>query len=212
MATQPPVNQGNSPSNLRLTNFLSSLDMGNQVAKACRFAVQIIPTSFVNNRLPNNDLMYMCDAAELPGRGFDVTEVRYYGPSQAFPNNTQYNTANFSFICRQKSKERYFFDQWMDVINPVSSFNFEYANNYFSEIKIYQFAEYSSKDQQQNPNKGPLPQNNSAPDIVYGWTLRKAYPILVQPQQVTWADQDILRLQVTFTYKYWDRLDFMNTQ
>ena len=43
------------------------------------------------------------------------------------------------------------------------------------------------------------------PEIIYGWKLLKAWPMMVNPQQVTWADTDILRLQVTFAYKYWDR-------
>ena len=200
----------------------------------------------MQDRLPDNDLIYMCDAAQLPGRGFGVTEVRYYGPSQALPNNSEYETASFSFICRQTARERFFFDEWMNVINPVSNFHFEYANNYWSDIVIYQLGEFSSKDPtplgfgglsinnptwSPQPGRGPLTRNDeeslrmreaarggtaaldqsraTAPDIIYGWTLRRAWPILVSPQQVTWQDQDILRLQVTFTYKNWDRENFM---
>ena len=39
----------------------------------------------------------------------------------------------------------------------------------------------------------------------YQWSLLRAYPMQVHPQAVTWADQDLLRLQVSFAYKYWDR-------
>lgn len=236
--SDPTINQGNSPPNLRMTDFISKFNQLQGPAKACRFGVQINPASFIQQRLPTNDLIYMCDSAQFPGRGFGVTEIRYYGPSRALPNNSEYETASFTFICNQKSRERYYFDEWMNIINPVDNFNFEYANNYCSDIKVYQFAEYSTKDQTRNgfgaiqrsggftpftqrqeqqlnadeANKtiAPQPQNASGPDIIYGWTLRNAWPILVAPQQVTWQDQDILRLQVTFTYRYWDRKDFMN--
>jgi hypothetical protein len=192
------INQINPPSNLNLNHFMSRLNELGNVAQSCRFAVQFSP---VSRNLPANDLIYVCDSVEFPGRGFDVTEVRYYGPSQVFPNNSMYQQANFSFICRQRSVERKFFDDWMDIINPPTSFNFEYAANYYSTVKIYQLANYSSKNSQ---TQGAV----TSGDVIYGWTLRKAYPILVVPQQVTWADNDILRLQVTFTYKYWDREDF----
>ena len=54
-------------------------------------------------------------------------------------------------------------------------------------------------------NSAKMTDKTIKPIATYGWRLNKAWPTLVNPQQVTWADQDILRLQVTFTYKYWDR-------
>lgn len=229
--------QSNAPSNLNMNNVIGAMNQLQGFAKSCRFAVKIEPIGRVaNSRLKVNDFIYMCDSAELPGRGFDVTEVRYYGPSQAFPNNTMYNTANFSFLCRQASPERQYFDDWMEIINPTNSFNFEYADNYYAQITIFQFGEWSSKDPAQNgstssKNVNPMaqalpftetqeqnlrqqeragnvraaPMNATAPDVIYSWRLNKAWPTLVAPQAVTWADNDVLRLQVTFAYKYWDR-------
>ena len=98
----------------------------------------------------------------------------------------------------------------MDIINPTSSFDFEYANNYFADIKIFQFAEYAKNEGGFLEQRGQV--STGSPDVIYGWTLRKAWPILVAPQQVTWAETDIVRLQVTFTYKYWDRRDFLRQQ
>jgi len=210
MALAIPKIQPNSsiPNNLSIQNFISKLDQLGAPAKGCRFAVQIFPRR--PDRLSDcSDLLYLCDAAQFPGRGFGVTEVRYYGPSFALPNNSEYQAATFSFICNQKSAERYFFDEWMDVINPTSSFNFEYAENYYSDIKVYQLAEFSSKDPAQREEGRPLPQPDSAPDVIYGWTLRRAWPVLVAPTEVSWQDQDIIRLQVTFSYRFWDRKDFM---
>lgn len=206
------VKQTKPDGDTTINRFVKKLDELGAPAKACRFGVQINPKSATSSKLPltHQDLFHVCDAAQLPGRGFGVTEVRYYGPSQAFPNNSQYETATFSFICNQHSLERYYFDQWMEIINPTSTFNFEYANNYFADIKIIQFAEYAANEGNFLEQRGQT--STRSPDIIYGWTLRKAWPILVAPQQVTWADSDILRLQVTFTYKYWDREDFIGQQ
>lgn len=209
MPTQDPtIKQKNIVSNFSMQDFISKFNELKGPAKSCRFAVEIVPRQFMQQRLPNNDLIYMCESAQFPGRGFGVTEVRYYGPSKALPNNTEYDTASFSFICRQSSKERFYFDEWMNIINPIDNFNFEYANNYYCDIKIYQFAEFSTKVTQ-NGLDSILRPAQASPDVIYGWTLRNAWPILVTPQQVTWQDQDILRLQVTFTYRYWDTVDFV---
>lgn len=189
-------NQTNAPNNLGIPDFLSQVSALGGLARGCKFAVKIEPTgSAVIPLAQNNSLMYMCDAVDFPGRGFNLTEVRYYGPSMALPNNTQYEVANLSFLCRVASRERQFFDDWMDIINPTGSFNFEYAENYYSRIKIYQLGET------------PAAQGSKAPLVTYAWQLNKAWPILVNPQSVTWADQDVLRLQVSFTYKWWDRPD-----
>lgn len=189
--------QTNAPQSLRMDNIMAAAGQFGGFARACRFAVTITPmrTSSGTSRVPRNDLIYMCDAAEFPGRGFGVTEVRYYGPSLALPNNTEYQTANFSFLCRVSSKERQFFDDYMETINPTNSFNFEYAQNYWSEVKIFQFGET------------PAIAGGDTPGVVYSWRLLKAWPILVNPQPVSWGETDILRLQVTFSYNYWDRPD-----
>ena len=194
--------QTNIPTELSIKDFKKAADSLGQFAKSCRFVVRINPSLTMSNVLPQNDLIYMCEAAEFPGRGFDVTQIRYYGPSQVMPNNTMYNTCNLQFLCRTASTERAFFDDWMDYINPTTTFNFEYPNNYYCTIQIFQLAEFAFGPgwNWKDPNSQP-----KDPLAVYGWTLNKAWPTLVNPQQVTWADQDILRLQVTFAYKYWDR-------
>lgn len=196
------VDQKNIPQQLTMNNFRAAADQAGQFAKGCRFVVRIGQPRGVTSQIPD-DLYLMCEAVEFPGRGFNVTETRYYGPSQAFPNNTMYNTANMQFICRTNSPERFFFDEWMDFINPTATFNFSYPADYWSEISIFQLAEFGTRTGAAPVYKDPT--SKLGQFASYGWTLYKAWPTLVNPQQVTWADNDILRLQVTFSYKYWDR-------
>jgi hypothetical protein len=198
----PTVSQQNIPTQLDINTFNSAINNAGQFAKGCRFLAVIQPPNTIGN-MPS-DLHLMCEAVELPGRGFNVTETRYYGPSMSFPNNTMYNTANMSFLCRTNSPERFFFDEWMEYINPTSTFNFAYPQDYWARILIYQFSEYG-KENPGSSGKKMNPTEKLIPKAIYGWTLHKAWPTLVNPQQMSWADNDILRLQVTFSYKYWDR-------
>ena len=188
----------NIPSQLSLDKMFGSLNANKSVTKGCRFIVKInlqgllLNLSYSASIQP--DLIYAADAAEFPGRGFNVSEARYYGPRQLTPNNTIYGDGiNISFICRSKSLERRLFDDWMDIINPITTFHFKYPKDYYADIDIFHYAEYADGN------------NSSSPSLLYGWKLLNAWPTLVTPQQVSWADSDILRLQVTFAYKRWVR-------
>lgn len=179
-----------------LQRFKSVLDEGGSLSKACRYIVAIKPPQSLQTW--PRDLHYLCETADFPGRGFSIAQGRYYGPAQAFPTNTEYQPLSLTFMCRADSRERRFFDDWLDYINPVNSFNFRYPNSYYSEVDIYQYAEWGSPGF-----------STPTAHISYSWKLRKAWPILINDQAVNWADQDILRLQVTFAYKYWERTELL---
>jgi hypothetical protein len=78
------------------------------------------------------ELPYLCEVAEIPRRGFMNMDVRYYGPNEKLPFLTQYEDMNLTFLCRNKSYERQFFDDWMSIINPTNTFDFNYRESYES--------------------------------------------------------------------------------
>lgn len=193
----------NPPKNLTLVDFRSKIDSLGSLAKQCRYYVRISPAGTTNviAKLGYNyllqDLSYLCDATEMPGRAFETLETRYYGPPLHLPCNTKYtNEISMSFMTRSQGYERQLFDDWMGLINPINNFNFEYAKNYYAQIDVYQLSEASAKG-----STG----RQSAPEATYMWSLQNAWPASVNPQSVTWADNDVLRLSVSFLYQYWTR-------
>lgn len=196
----------NSPSNLSILDLSSYINTLGGPAKQCRFAIRIMPSGSSNilTKIGYNnfikDMTYLCEATELPGRGFDIASARYYGPSINFPRNSKYAEGiDMTFLCRTESFERQMFDDWMEVINPSNIYDFNYAKDYYAEIQIFQFAEYNKNSQGQSPG------TVKAPTATYAWSLHKAWPMVVNPQPVTWADNDILRLSITFAYQSWTR-------
>lgn len=190
----------NSPSNLSIIDLGSQINSLGGPAKQCRFAVRIMPAGSSNivTRIGYGnfirDMTYLCEATELPGRGFDIASARYYGPSINFPRNTKYAEGiDMTFLCRAQSFERQLFDDWLEVINPTNIYDFNYPKDYYAEIQIFQLAEYAQTQQAK------------APIATYAWSLHKAWPMVVNPQAVTWADNDVLRLSVTFAYQSWSR-------
>ena len=210
-------NGSNAPTQVAINDMLSALNGQDQVTKGCRFIVRIKPQGLLGRLSYFNDIsktmIFACDAAEFPGRGFQVSEMRYYGPKQMMPSNTTYGDGvTLSFLVRSKTFERQFFDDWMDIINPPTTFHFKYPADYYSTVEIFHYAEFGKEGSGTGGAKVPTNIRGNAspaikydPQVLYGWELRKAWPTMIAPQQVTWADTDVLRLQVTFAFKYWVR-------
>lgn len=202
MANIRKNNITNPPQQLTMTDVYGIVSAQGGPAKSCRFVVKIVPQGqYLVEKAANmrtigqfRDLSYLCEAAEMPGRGFVNLDGRYYGPNFKIPFQSQYEDTSMTFICRTESMERQFFDDWMELINPTHLWNFNYRDSYTAQIHIYQIAD--------------TPVSNSAdlvPKATYQWTLHDAYPIVVNPQQVSWADDNFQRLTISFTYTKWTR-------
>lgn len=185
----------NPLTNLTMNDVRAVSSQYGGLAKSARFAVRINPAqahlSFGYGQFLR-DFTYLCEAAEMPGRGFQSLDVRYYGPNQKLPFQSQYEDITMTFLCRSESFERQFFDDWMEIINPTNSFDFSYRSEYQTTIEVIQLAEYGAAAARY-------------PKETYKITLFNAYPTLVNPQPMTWADDQVQRLGVTFTYHKWKR-------
>lgn len=186
----------NAPADLSMIDFKAISDDFGGLVKSNRFAVRIgVPRFGVSYSNFVRNLTYLCEIAEMPGRGFMNVDVRYYGPNQKLPYNTQYEDITLTFLCRNEAFERQFFDDWMNWINPVNTFDFNYRDEYSVEIDIFQYTDVDEDD-------------TDTPTPKYNVTLRDAYPILVNPQAMTWSDDQFQRLSVTFTYTKWIRKNY----
>lgn len=196
---KPEIDLSNAISDVSMLSGLSALSDDGGLNKSARFAVRLsLPIGLMgewNKKGIADELVYLCEAAEMPGRAFMSVDARYYGPNQKLPYQTQYEDTTMTFLCRADSQERKFFDDWMELINPSNSFDFQYRVNYATTIDIFQLSELESKIRSQ---AGKVQSS-------YLVRLEDAYPININPQPMTWADDQYLRLAVTFTYFRWYR-------
>jgi len=178
---------------LTMQDFKGVTDKYDGLARSARYTIQIKLGRNVMGGMGYQplatDLSYLCESAEMPGRGFMHFEPRYYGPNFKLPFQSTYEDITFTFLCRNKQVERQFFDDWMEMINPTNTFDFRYRDSYACEIDIFAYGEVKRPD------------INTAPQAEYCLTLRNAWPVLVNPQPVTWADDNFQRLGITFTYE-----------
>lgn len=173
-----------------LNRFRSKLAEGRDLAKANRFMVTFnVPQGVRNSRTYGPDLTYLCESTELPGRAFNTQEYRYYGPNFKMPHQSAYTDINFTLYVRSFMRDKILFDDWLEFINPKTTYDFKFRTEYSTNVNIWQFEESGS---------GLTPS--------YVATLRKAYPINVNAMPVAWAEDNIHRLQVTFCYVDWRKV------
>jgi hypothetical protein len=204
----------NPPEFLGLQDYRSAVNKNGGPSKANRFVVRInaLPQKIVRRGVYNSvvrDLSYLCEAAELPGRGFMNVDVRYYGPSFKMPFQTTYEDLNLTFLVRDLFLERQMFDDWLELINPSNTYNFNYKKDYICDIDIFQMSEIatSNTNEADRPGRVSAESRDPSPKVSaqYKFTFEEAWPILVNPMPVNWAEDNFNRLTVAFTYKRWHR-------
>lgn len=125
----------------------------------------------------------LCESLEFPGRSFEFTDAAIYGPAYKMPYSTTFQEINMVFLCNQYLDQKQYFDNWMQYINPVNTYDFGYRDQYTADIVISQLDDRSNK--------------------TYSCKLVEAYPIAVQPLSASWQDDQFHKVQVTMSYRYW---------
>ena len=169
-----------------ISNFLAQ----NQItgfAKANRFLVdfKFAPGLFgdLGKRDFSNLLSFKCEQAEFPGREFMTSDARIYGPTYKSPYMSSYGDVNLTLICDSSLTQKQLFETWMSYINTPYSFDFNYRDTYVADVTIEQYNELNNR--------------------TFFCTLREAYPVSVTALSANWADDNIHKLQVALTYRYW---------
>lgn len=152
-----------------------------------RFFVMFNPPGALNTD-NFGDMRWLCEATDLPGRGLKTAEFRHYGPTFRRPYEVEYETIDFTLLCRDAYTERFGFDEWMRLISPNDNYDMEYPDLYEGSVTIYtvsQTSEYS----------------------YYRFVLQGAWPVMVSKQPMSWIEDQVQRLTVTFTFNQWARAD-----
>jgi hypothetical protein len=180
-----------------LKDFLEDMKW-NGVAWTNRFHARInIPAAIKDvintgtsgpNDIDEKGLMLRCDMAELPGTTYAVSEARHMGPSFKRPVTAAYSDLSLTFIMSTNMVEKYFFDYWAYVIKDQSDL-YSYYNDIVTNIEVTLYTA-----------------QNGQP--VYGVKFLDAWPISINPIQLSWQDQDIMKLSVSFAYHRWEPVSY----
>ena len=166
-----------------IADFKSSFTT--DLARPNRFDVRIpVPlVLFGTPYVSSENLSYRCEIAQLPGRTFETTERKTYGPIQKIPHLTSFTDIDLTFLVDDDMKQKYMFDSWLEQINPLNTNNYGYRNEYSTTITINQY---------DVENK-----------LSYSVDLLEAFPISVNQMDLDWSNDGLHKLSVTFAFTKW---------
>lgn len=161
-----------------LNEFISRVKTAN-AARANRFIVLISnPATTLNGDL----VQLYCEQAALPSISFASQPVRTYGEQREVIYDRNFETLALTFIVDRQYKVKEFFDAWTDkIVNPKTR-EVGYYMDYARDMSIIA---QDTKD------------NNTYETKIY-----EAYPKTIAAINLDHNSKDLVKLQVTFNYKY----------
>lgn len=245
-----------------VNKFITNFDKHGGYAKSSKFEVRIALPPTITGLGTTEELALQCEAAELPGYAVNTSEAKIYGAPTYVAATPSFSEIQMTFICSGDFWEKKLFDSWIDYIIPKKSYLVQYKSNYQTNIKIFQYSEGASLDQNVSKSKTTLGDavvdalgeaaryktdsvisrkfgNGLKGDLlkglagkgidalfgeqppfsisdvdgtkIYGVQLINAFPTTVNPLQLSWASDEIHRLQVGFRFDKWLNVNDLNS-
>ena len=201
----------------KINEFAANLDKSG-VAKLNQFEVFVLGGKSVGQE---RELRYRAEAVDIPGRNFTLTEHKFtnIGPFNRIPTQQTYTDVTVSFLLSEDLREKDYFEAWQESImntgayegNQASAAN-EKARTEAEENLIdgvtgagysesYVASPFNYKYFDEYVGRVEIRTYGAAGDLRSIHTLNEAYPISIAPVSLSWGEEGVARLQVTFAYK-----------
>jgi hypothetical protein len=173
------------------------------LAKNNRFAVSMhgTPITRFNNDQLRSALLF-CDGTQLPGQSYATVPNRTFGELRETPYDRLYEPVTLSFYVDREMQVKYMFDRWMDQIASPGTRKFNYYDDYTATLAISVFDNYAENGAGFKINDVTRDWESSNNET-YVVVLHEAYPKSVSAVQMDSANKDVMKISVTFQYKYW---------
>jgi hypothetical protein len=173
-----------------LNDFISSVkDTG--MMRTSRYSV-IFPESTALDSANANLLGMYCEQVNLPGLNIQTNPCLTYGETREMPYQRLFESITLSFYVDSNMRVKQYFDDWMiRVQNPMDR-TINYYNDYVKDVTIV------VEDLDNKPK--------------YTIVLRECYPKTMNSIQLDYASKDVMKLSVTFVYRYWESASRLNNR
>jgi hypothetical protein len=142
-------------------------------------------------------LTFRVEATTLPQRAISPLQYQDYGAPYKIGGLANYVEIDSTIILSADMSERHFFMAWQDLITGNHRTNDNNAENRGNQFDIGYFDNYKC-DSITITQFG----NGDHNKVGYEIKLYDAFPLNVGPVTVSWASTEILKQNVTFTYRY----------
>lgn len=152
------------------------------LARTNRFTVDFTPPK----AMPENTkrMLLFCEKASLPGINFATTANRSFGETREVVYDRMFDPITLTFHVDRKMTVKEIFDNWSQYIVDPSTRTVGWYNNYVTSMSI------RVQDVEDN--------------VTYLVQLNEAYPKTISAVSLDAGNNnDTMRLDVTFQYKWW---------
>ena len=169
-------------------DFIKSLSLGGGYSSPAHFEV----TFFGSPHWPEFPFKLRCHQAVLPGLTAATRQNATGMPEKNNPYRATFEDITLGFYCTEDLVEREYFEQWQAKIFPTLASNenprwrnwpIGYRENYTQEIHITKLS------------------FDGLPTKTY--ILHKAFPVTINETQLEWGQEEILKIEVIFSYDWW---------
>ena len=130
-----------------------------------------------------------CNAINMPDREIVMKEVKHNGPARNIAYDFKSGDVNATFYADKFLRERSYFELWQKSAFSTTNFNYNYYDDYVSNLNIFQLGQYASRQERD--------------DVTYGVQLINCFPKIVGPIEYSAEANTVQTFNVTFGYRYW---------
>lgn len=168
-----------------LNDFIAATRTG--LANTSHFAVlfrkpKVVPSQKYSSEEIEKVFMF-CESTTLPGMSYSSTPTRTFGEVVEMPYDRLFDNVTLNFLVDKDMKVKMFFDEWMAGIQNPYTRQFNYYSDYTTDLEIEMYDKTSN--------------------IKYKVTMYEAYPKSMGPIEVSSASTDVMRVSISFQFKYW---------
>ena len=151
------------------------------LSRTNRYTVRFTPPVSVFQDM--SSLLLLCDQVNLPGLSYSTTQNRIYGEFREVPYEKLYENLTFSFYVDKRMEVKAIFDRWMEYIQHPLRRTFNYYDSYIVPLTIT-VQDLNEKTQ-------------------YTVDVFECYPKQISTIQLDSASKDVMKLQVSMQYKFY---------
>jgi len=160
-------------------------DGANELETTFKSSAEMIAVQKANARR----VQAFCSAISMPERTIEMKEVKHHGP--AYKIAIDYKSADITatFYADKFLRERSYFELWQKAAFSNQSHNFNFYDNYVSDVNIFQLGQFASR--------------NERDDVTYAVKLFDCYPKIISAVEYSYENNAVQTFQVTFGFRYW---------
>ena len=160
-------------------------DGENELATTFKTSAEMISVQKANARR----VQAFCSAISMPDRTVEMKEVKHHGP--AYKIAIDYKSADITatFYADKFLRERSYFELWQKAAFSNQSHNFNFYDNYVSDVNIFQLGQFASR--------------NERDDVTYAVKLFDCFPKMISAVEYSYDANTVQTFQVTFGFRYW---------